>query len=519
MAEPLDRPDAPTPPNPPAPPAALRPFPTAGLPSSYAPAQRSPEEAGYKPLSALAVAGFAIGMLYALIVTVVGIVAFRNATPEFLSYWSLLPIIAAVLCVLAWVQINRSEGTLAGAALAKWGLVVSITFGLGYAAFSTATYLAVADQADAFAQQFFNELKQNKVNAAYLLTQETSVRQGVQPEDDQAMEIRFNAGGDNAPGPSLGRFRNSDLARILRQGGPETKMSPLGISDWSYKNGYKVRRQYAISNEEGKGVVDLSVLSTDSRNRDFPKREWAVILLETGLRSWERTDLGVERDLQRQNTKKFLDRWAEFVTSGQLELAFLMTLPEDERGKTHKEFMAQRAAAALAVCSMPARTDMSTVLLAYPALDSQFTREVYLKGFYDFATRGLIFEENKVAIDDQPTLKVLKEKLPLLFRPGFEGAPSPMIKVIGCLQPTVNDKPGKLGFPNRCQINVTPQYRCDVTILVEGSDKWPTPGSKHSPGWRIARMQVLSGTDVVREGMTGQPPNPGQGPEYTPRPQ
>src|SRR5262249_31610009 len=98
-------------------------------------------ETGYRPLSGLAIAGFALAILYALVVLVSTVVGLIQGLGFFLPNELLLaPIAGAILCFLGQRQIRRSEGTKAGLALARWGLWLSVFTGLGYFSYYQFTY-------------------------------------------------------------------------------------------------------------------------------------------------------------------------------------------------------------------------------------------------------------------------------------------------------------------------------------------------------------------------------------------
>src|SRR5438128_1745040 len=97
----------------------------------------TPDAAGdtiqYKPLSLLAVAGLIVAGLFAVILLVNAGAAFFKGEPFFLGGVVIaVAMCGAVLSGLGLWQVATSEGTRAGAAIAKWGLGISIVGGLGY---------------------------------------------------------------------------------------------------------------------------------------------------------------------------------------------------------------------------------------------------------------------------------------------------------------------------------------------------------------------------------------------------
>src|SRR5437879_1991684 len=113
--------------------------------------ERPGEPLVYRPLSLPAVAGFGLACLYALVVVIGTAAALIGGAPALLpSPFFPVVLLAAVLSLLALWQIRNSEGTRAGAALAQWGLWISILAGLGYGAYRLAASLAVTSQANQF---------------------------------------------------------------------------------------------------------------------------------------------------------------------------------------------------------------------------------------------------------------------------------------------------------------------------------------------------------------------------------
>src|SRR5262245_43288299 len=164
MAEPHEQAEAGTSP----PPEAINPG--EGPPAlRYFSAEMPPAEESYRALSLLALAGFGLGAVYALSLIVLALVSFFARKPLFLSGLSfLVPVLAVVLCVLASVRIRRSEGTLAGASLVHWGLVLSLLVGLGYGAYRAGMYFAIKQQAQRFTERWLELLREGDMARAGL---------------------------------------------------------------------------------------------------------------------------------------------------------------------------------------------------------------------------------------------------------------------------------------------------------------------------------------------------------------
>lgn len=236
----------------------------------------------YKPLSGWALAGFILSSLFALVVVVTTGIALARGTPLFFPAWALTPALAAfVLCYIGQAKIQASEGILAGAALARYGMWMSLLAGLGYGAYVGMVGLAVTQQAEAFLNNprdgFFAALQKGTpadVNAAFLMTQLPTVRQGVRVDNEKLLGDRFDQPeGPGDPG-KLSMFRRGWIVRSIRDGGPEgTKIESLGARDWRFENkSFIVVRTYRISTPETNYVLAVQAESQDLDDG----RQWFV---------------------------------------------------------------------------------------------------------------------------------------------------------------------------------------------------------------------------------------------------
>src|SRR5438046_426587 len=106
-------------------------------------------EIEYRPVSLLALAGFALASVFAGLVLLSTLVALIQGVPLFLSGWAMaLALAGAAISFLALWHIRNAEGTLAGAALARWGLWLSILLGASYFVYAYVTGLALTTQAN-----------------------------------------------------------------------------------------------------------------------------------------------------------------------------------------------------------------------------------------------------------------------------------------------------------------------------------------------------------------------------------
>src|SRR5438067_958767 len=138
MADTTDRPPG-APAAPPAEAVTPRPAPPAGRDLGPGGLESLPAVGAaepYRPLSGLALAGLALAVLYSLVVVVGGLMSFRGTDPFLLPAWTaLLPLAAVALGWVARRRVQTSEGALAGAALATWGIGLALGVGLSYWAY------------------------------------------------------------------------------------------------------------------------------------------------------------------------------------------------------------------------------------------------------------------------------------------------------------------------------------------------------------------------------------------------
>src|SRR5580704_583852 len=182
----------------------------------------------YKPLSLLAVAGFSVSVFFALLILAFAADGLLRGQPFFLpAILILLPLAGAVLSGLGLWEVQNSEGTRAGAKLAKWGLALSLVVGICYYVYQNVTGLAIIQQANSFLMDkdvdsgFFPRLQGAKVDvySAFLLTLPPGERPNINPANNAEME-RLDMPNAQAARGMVSRFLESHLVRVIRQAGP-----------------------------------------------------------------------------------------------------------------------------------------------------------------------------------------------------------------------------------------------------------------------------------------------------------
>lgn len=312
----------------------------------------------YRPLSLLALLGFGVSALYAGVIGVTILVAFLSGKPLLLSLWSLGPPLAAVgLCGVAWLSIRSSEGTLAGAALVRWGVLLVLFVGLGYWAYYFAVYFAVRQQSRNFAETFLKTLQEGNIKQATYYVVPPLRRRSLR-ENDPELHFRVDELLANQfPGPDYPRsaYLNIQQNRMVRLLGQSKDFTYefKGVRAWTFINGgYEVLLDYLLTTPEGTFEGQLAVTGREAPHNEYPGRQWFIEIeanktqiLEGGELS-RVTDKGRELARVQLEAALFTRQIREPFERGDRLPIFLMTLPEAERKKAGEELRLARQRAA-----------------------------------------------------------------------------------------------------------------------------------------------------------------------------
>jgi hypothetical protein len=275
----------------------------------------------YRPVSLLAVAGLCLSGLYCALVVITALVALFQGAPFFLPKWTILFALAGgAVSFLGVRQIANSEGTRAGAALARWGLGLAIVLGPAYLAYDYFTGLALKQQANSFLLSkndddsgFFPRLidgSAEEVNRAFLLTEPYSSRLGHDPKNFERMNRDFDAPtSPMAEGGKLSNFREHPLVRGLANKKDAT-VEPLGVQEWKYDSAgrtYHVVRNYRVNTPVMSVEVLVKVASTEGDDSEG-RRKWFVVFREMrpGPPQW--TQLGGALREARNRSRSAMER-------------------------------------------------------------------------------------------------------------------------------------------------------------------------------------------------------------------
>jgi hypothetical protein len=465
----------------------------------------------YRPISGFAIAAIIVASGYALIVVLACIAGLSEATPVLLSPWlQAVAVIGAGLAIAAWVQINRSEGTIAGLKLTLWSLFLSAFFGLGYVAYYVATYLAIRSQADTFTQRWVRKLEDGKVNSAFLDTQDPAQRKNVNPEDEEGLNARFPAAGmarQMAGKTPLEMFRDNQVVHIIFQGGPASRVTPLGVKDWAFEGGaYRVMRAYQIETDEGVFEAQIIAKGSESKTREYEGRQWSITSGGTKLEHEVLSDRGKQIQALHEQANQFLEEWANKLVSGQLQEAFLDTREPAERTRLAREYDRRRAALPVLALGVSAVTPLLGPILLVRTTSPEFDeleRQLLLPGYAEQFHRLAILKTEKFRAADVEARDQVLAAVKGMFAPVQIGQPRLLAMKPGYssgYQSWKVDKEGRVQLPHDCRMSIGVggkfKYSALATITAV-TDPGPVAANRR-PGWRIVSVDLMNGEDVSR---------------------
>lgn len=446
---------------------------------------------GYRPLSIPAVLGFALAALYAGFLVLCWTVALVSGTPILMSAWSLLvPFAAVLVCALAWVQIQRSEGARAGKKIALWGMGVAGFFGLSYGAYFAATYAALGWQAESFANNWVEQIRAGKIDEAFRLTRPADGRPREGPELRKELELRFN--GERGP---LTTFRQCDPVRLLNHGrtsaeGADTVVQPLGVKSCEYRNGgYLMLIAYQVATPERTVELQVSVQGID---RGQEGREWTVTMEggQTGIiRRISEQPLARRIQELKFQSSAFIHQWIKKVRTGDVEQAYLETLESPRRAQVRAEYNARLVAQRLAPGLMP--------------LTGEAARQAFLPGYREFLQGKLVNDDPGTFWADKPYRNEIVQDVKGMFQQSGEGLAE-------------NAQPDSVNFPHWSRqgdqvvfahdfrLTLAPKFAVRGAFVVGADVK--TLEANDSPEWHMIRLDLYSGLSMAPPATQHGPP-------------
>lgn len=225
---------------------------------------RNEDVADYKPLAFLAVAAFAVSLIFTTIVVLLTGVGLVTRRPVLEPWLIPLAFSGVLLAIAARWQIHLSEGTREGRRLTNIAWWLSLVGGAVYAAYYFGNVAAIQSQARQFvADAFLQKLKEGKVEEAYLTTIEPGMRKGMTNLRD--IERRFG----NVTEP----FRADKLPQLFERAAGAVEIEDYGVADWrSSPEGLEVAARHVVRTPEGAFEVLIPLVGVEDR--------------ETGIREW-----------------------------------------------------------------------------------------------------------------------------------------------------------------------------------------------------------------------------------------
>lgn len=433
-------------------------------------AQRESESPTYQRLSALAVVGFALAILFSGFTGLQVLLGMASDAPVLNPWLVLLTAISAAVSLLGLLVVSRSEGTLAGMRLAQWGWWLSLVCGLGYGAYYWATYMAITQQANEFVMEWFEKLRQGKVNQAFLFTHPQAIRSDVNPDDARVMEIRFNSASN--PGPDGKRqrgqidyFRGLDTVRKVIQAGENAEVQPKGVTRWEYKApSYVVARTYQVTTPEGKFDISVTADGREGREQGVEGRSWTIWANELGYIGMpDLNDRGKRVPILRRSAKDFLEGWLKKLRNREPQKAFLETIDLKDRDEVAKKK------------PMP--------------------------GYEEAFVKGGIFDFKPFRTDDEGIRTAVKEGLQNLLIHSSKGYQP--VAVWDFVESTERsyavDKDNRLLLPLDMFITIaaptgTPKYLIEAVAIIQSPPGLLDSGRDFN--WRLAKILIVKATDV-----------------------
>lgn len=441
-------------------------------------------------------AAFAFGGL-AGILGLGGLLAYSGSSPWVLGAWGMaLVATAVVLCWLARMRIAESEGTLSGGNLAKWGLTASLFFGLVYAAYSTANEIAVRGQSREQAEKFIQLLQKGDdpeaVVNAFVQTLEVKARPQANVRD--TVEVQYNAApppgpeGRGAQSGPLSRFGTMQLVRLLQL--PDTKVTFVRTDQTVFeRGGYDVILLYKLETVLGAYELLVGTKGQEVTDGAGSKRAWNVNLGLTGLRGGAvQTPENEDLEAAARGAYAQVQAWAEKLRLSQPGLAYLDTLPEEQR----REILGNT------LLGEPAVMGASGLALAggWGARSGRMSTQELLK---KFDAKALVDRRNLWAMKEDAKAAMAQEVSDLLMGTGkFAYELTAQTQQEGVIPPLLQKKgdKGEFSYPFRVTTFLPGQPRgrfaIEGEVVVAGPLKAQRSRGGVSP-YQIVKLRLIRG--------------------------
>jgi hypothetical protein len=501
-----------------APRSAAVPFPVSSAPARTDAPSPPPAETGeqreYRPLAILAIVGLGVAVLYAICMAIAAGVAFYQNRPLILPMWSsVVPLGGAALALIAWLQIQRSEGALGGRKLALWGAALCMVVGLVYWSYYLATYLAIRQGAEAVSRSWIENVSRGNLQTAYWNILNPNVRPSLPADAEHdlayrnALEFRFNVGGE-AGAATLTQFCRRDEIHFLRQAGSDLKIEPLGVISWDYSGtGYVVRQAYRFTAPAGTLEMEMILHGDEAKHGEFVGRQWYLEPLSLTIvpESIRLSSEGQRAAALGNNARAFFENWATKLGFAPI-VAYPDTLPVAERAELHRKIIEREA---IADCMLFAATPCSPgygswISLRAATLKYEKLLGDALPGFKEFTEGSLVHADRNlfwVPLEgkkpDEPDFKesfakkqdeVEKEVKALFAHPAADFGQT-IETNRGAHMLLTRHENGVFSVDLEFSISVSDSKAVEGLLVMECTDAQIAEGPPIQ--WRVARMELL----------------------------
>jgi hypothetical protein len=306
-------------------------------PFPVSPLDHPVSELDYKPVSAVSVAALIVSGLFVLIVVITAISAFVSKRPALNWEILLIAVLGLGLSIAGRLHVRRSEETRTGLRLATIAWWLSVLGGVIFAAYYGGSRFALWNQSEKAAEDWFDALKKQDFDRAFLATIPPLHRQGINPRNATDIEARFGAGAQ--------AFRSSELVRFFQRNGEGVVVEPRGMARLEQiDNGYRLQLACRLTSPEG--VFDLTPVLTGSEGKNFNGRDWQIST-DGNLIARSRTTYGrLVQELQNE-ARFFADGWLRAVQSKMREPVLRAVFRADQQVELNKLLDQKQCAVAL----------------------------------------------------------------------------------------------------------------------------------------------------------------------------
>lgn len=463
----------------------------------------------YRRLSGFAIMSLAVAGAYAIVIVIGTLLALRDRSPLLIPPWAhAVPIVPAVLSLMAMYFIRNSEGALAGMKLAVWAWWLSVIFGLGYEAYYAATYFAVTQQAQTFGLKWLNKLKEGQLAEAFLDTQDPADRKKFNPGDLERINIQFmlkmGPPKDGVMRPPLDLFRENKLVHMMEQGGSSTQIEPLAIKGWDFKSGgYQVRVVYKVTTEEATQEVGMTVVDTESKSHEYEGRQRQVIFGEVRVENPRSTEVGILLSQWRGDSMKFLDAWGQRLSAGDFLSTYEGTIePAERKGLEHRLYCSLLLAGLRAGSVQGQGVPCGPAGGCSPWLGFELAFLKHKPEAFELLQRKKFVNGDKLLTDEKASFHAAREGLEGIFggRPNRPRLVQVQVNPDSVRRFWKIDK-DRVRLTHDCKIsfgNPPKGYSVETTITTE-SDPGPLDPKRH-PNFRVVGIELITASNRANEG-------------------